>query len=57
MTDYINCDEYFLFNCGIKLAIADFLDVKVLAEASGEAEIAFCNGVTLNLANDSHSPN
>ena len=57
MTDYINCDEYFLFNCGIKLAIANFLDVKVLAEASGEAEIAFCNGVTLNLANDSHSPN
>ncbi|WP_294953376.1 hypothetical protein [uncultured Gilliamella sp.] len=54
MTDDINCDEYFLFNCGVKLAIADFLDVKVLATASGEAEIAFCNGVTLNLANDSH---
>ena len=54
MNDDINCDEYFLFNCGVKLAIADFLDVKVLAAASGEAEIAFCNGVTLNLANDSH---
>lgn len=28
MTDDINCDEYFLYNCGVKLAIADFLDVK-----------------------------
>lgn len=43
-----------LINCGAKLAIADFLDVKVLAAASREAEIAFCNGITLNLANDSH---